>query len=1065
VGPLGEVYYVDRGSQRIRVIVTSPFVRNANEVAVASPNGSEVWTFTKNGRHLRTTDATLGIVKYTFEYSTEGLLTAVVDVDGKKLTMTRDGAGKVSALIGPYGHTTTVTLDGNNQVASLKNPLNEMTELAMSPLGLLSEMKDARGGRHVYEYDASGRLTKDTNADGEFQVLGKADISPSGFEVSVTTAEGRIEKYAKATSGTGESQTRTYTDGTTSAFTWPNDGSHLSTSANGTVTTVKQMGDARFGVQSPLSALTEVKLPSGLTLKMERSNAVEYVNGLASKGIAKLVEAFSVNGDTATSTYTQSDRTFRTVSPEGRVFSATVNAQGRPATVKLPGITDTVMEYTPLGQLAAVAQGKRKLSFQYNGQGLPETVTDALGRVQKLEYNAATRVTALTLPGQRNMKVDTDATANVTGLTPPGKQTHSMGYTPNSKLASYMPPLASPGGQVNSTAYRYNKDGQLVEEVLPGNTSVTMAYEKDKGRLFSMTTSRTQVQYSYNTKGQLSSLTDVKGASLAMQYDGDLLTGVTFSGGQKGTVAYAYDSKFQVKEVKVNAQSIAYGYDKDGLVTSAGQLQVDRDEVTGFMKATTLGSVSSTMAYSPFGEMEKHEVSANGQSLYSESLAFDDLGRVVTKAETLQGVLTTSTYGYDEAGRLASVNTTGATNSTSSYQYDANGNRTQTTENGQATTATYDGEDRLQQSGNASYTFTPLGQLFEKVEGASTTRYTYDTVGALTQVTLPSGVVIDYVIDAAGRRVGKKLNGALQKGWLYESALRIIAETDGNGAVTARFVYATQSHSPDFMVSQGRTYRLVKDHLGSVRLVVDSVSGEVKQRIDYDAWGKVTADSNPGFQPFGFAGGLYDSDTNLTRFGARDYASGTGRWTAKDPIRFQGGDSNLYAYVRNSPQNGVDPNGLELRIAPSSRIAAWLTGRGAELYALEAAIERLNRPVCKCARDNLTGHKNWPWEGRNVELVVGDPVFPMAGASGFTDPVNGRIFLQWTTSSHAYAGTIAHEAGHLWWPYSGGADGEYNAKYGTTHTLSPQNYGASRACGASNKVQEGLGKELGCQCD
>ncbi len=143
------------------------------------------------------------------------------------------------------------------------------------------------------------------------------------------------------------------------------------------------------------------------------------------------------------------------------------------------------------------------------------------------------------------------------------------------------------------------------------------------------------------------------------------------------------------------------------------------------------------MAYSPFGEMEKHEVSANGQSLYSESLTFDDVGRIVSKAEAVQGVLTTSTYGYDEAGRLSTVNTTGATNATSSYQYDANGNRLQTTENGQATTSTYDGEDRLQKSGTASYTFTPLGQLFEKVEAASTTRYGYDTVGTLTHLTVP----------------------------------------------------------------------------------------------------------------------------------------------------------------------------------------------------------------------------------------------------------------------------------------------------------------------------------------
>ncbi|MFZ1827466.1 MAG: RHS repeat-associated core domain-containing protein [Candidatus Competibacteraceae bacterium] len=60
-------------------------------------------------------------------------------------------------------------------------------------------------------------------------------------------------------------------------------------------------------------------------------------------------------------------------------------------------------------------------------------------------------------------------------------------------------------------------------------------------------------------------------------------------------------------------------------------------------------------------------------------------------------------------------------------------------------------------------------------------------------------------------------------------------------------------------------------------------------------------DTNPGFQPFGFAGGLYDQDTGLVRFGARDYDPETGRWTAKDPILFAGGDANLFAYVAAIP--------------------------------------------------------------------------------------------------------------------------------------------------------------------
>jgi len=63
------------------------------------------------------------------------------------------------------------------------------------------------------------------------------------------------------------------------------------------------------------------------------------------------------------------------------------------------------------------------------------------------------------------------------------------------------------------------------------------------------------------------------------------------------------------------------------------------------------------------------------------------------------------------------------------------------------------------------------------------------------------------------------------------------------------------------------------------------------------------------FQPFGFAGDLYDQHTKLTRFGARDYDAETGRWTAKDPSGFKGRDTNLYRYTFGDPINFRDPKG------------------------------------------------------------------------------------------------------------------------------------------------------------
>ena len=62
---------------------------------------------------------------------------------------------------------------------------------------------------------------------------------------------------------------------------------------------------------------------------------------------------------------------------------------------------------------------------------------------------------------------------------------------------------------------------------------------------------------------------------------------------------------------------------------------------------------------------------------------------------------------------------------------------------------------------------------------------------------------------------------------------------------------------------------------------------------------------------FGFAGGIYDVDTGLVRFGARDYDPETGRWTAKDPTLFRGRDANLFRYVISDPVNSVDRTGLD----------------------------------------------------------------------------------------------------------------------------------------------------------
>jgi RHS repeat-associated protein len=271
---------------------------------------------------------------------------------------------------------------------------------------------------------------------------------------------------------------------------------------------------------------------------------------------------------------------------------------------------------------------------------------------------------------------------------------------------------------------------------------------------------------------------------------------------------------------------------------------------------------------------------------------------------------TTRAFTYDTAARLATVTTNGTL--TASYVYDDNGNRLSVTRPSGIESGTYDAQDRLISYGTATYGYTAVGDLRFKAVGTDTTFYRYDALGNLLQVSQPGGTQVQYLVDGLNRRIGKKVNGALVQGFLYQDQLHPVAELDGSGTVVSRFIYAG-ANSPAYMIKAGVTYRFVTDQLGSVRLVVNAADGTIAQRIDYDEYGVVTANSNPGFQPFGFAGGLYEAQTNLVRFGARDYDAQTGRWTAKDPLQFGAGDLNFYRYAADDPVNAIDPSGLSVQ--------------------------------------------------------------------------------------------------------------------------------------------------------
>ncbi len=888
---------------------------------MASADGRLLYQF-KKGLHAYTLDSLTGQAIYTFWYNDSGYLIRIIDIDGDVTTIERDANNQAVAIVAPYGQRTTLSLDANGYLASVTNPANESHQMVYSAEGLLTQYTDPRAQVTQYHYDEFGLFIKEVNPAGGGWTIERTELPDNNaYTITLTSGGGRVSSFTVENLGGGDlKRINTASDGTvTEILKQDNYDSVIRTiiRADGTITEIKEGYDPRFNYgtgQSSVPEKTTIKMPSGLSQIITTEKRVELTEDYGTyeaSMLTKVTDKVAINERTTTSVHDIAAKTMTTTSAAGRQSVSYLDDKGRVVKEQTSGLVDTHYHYDERGRLTEVIEGEgaeaRTITFGYDSQGHISHLTDALGRQVSFVYDAVGRVLTQTLTDGRQIQYSYDANGNVTAITPPGRPAHHFAYDKADLQAQYTPPAA--GLTTPETRYEYNLDKELTQIKRPDGQTVVFNYGATTGRLESVTLPNGQQSYAYDaTTGNLITMTAPDNSTLSYTYDGSLpLSEIWDNGAVKGKLSLTYDNDFRAIATHINdANTINYQYDADSLLTQAGDLTLTRDVQLGLLTATELGRIKTARTYSVFGEMASETAADDGNALYSTQYAYDKLGRITQKTETIEGVTQVDVYSYDDAGRLITVTQDGVM--TEQYSYDSNGNRltatTQATVNG-----SYDEQDRLTQYGDNSYTYTANGELLTKTSNGETTHYTYDVLGNLWAVQLPDGKQIDYVIDSRNRRIGKKVNGVLTQGFLYQGSLNPVAELDGNGNVITRFVYGTKANVPDYMVKGGNTYRILSNHLGSPRLVININDGSVIQRMNYDAFGNVTNDTNSGFQPFGFAGGIYDAETELVRFGARDYDAETGRWTAKDPILFDGGDSNLYGYVLDNPINFIDPNG------------------------------------------------------------------------------------------------------------------------------------------------------------
>lgn len=885
---------------------------------VVEDDGVVVYDFDSTGRITQTLLGLTGQIVQSFSYSSGKLSSITAQPGSRVTTFDRNLSGDWISITSPYGLVSSVTLDANGYLASITNPANETYEMTyVSSGGLLQSFEKPTGASSSFLYDAKGLLLKDTHSGGYFSELARIAESVSGKTQTLVSRMGRTTTVEH--NNAGKTGTTTYPDGSQISSQGNAGSNSAGESAFGFNRYFSWENHPRFGDTARSTRSTDVGF-GGYNRRTDIAHSVTLSNPSDPFSISTWTKTETVGSLVTSSSYDGLNRKWTTTTPLSRTFEITTDLYERPTELKRGNLTPTTLTYTD-DRLTQVDQGSRSTAYTYHsGNGQLATVTNSLSETTGYVYDSALRLSSVVLPDLRTVSYSYDSLGRLVSLTPPGRPAHEFAFNASELAETYEPPSLLPVPIVDTT-YGYNDDNQLTLITRPDGQTISLDYHATTGALTSVTTPAGVYGYTFGTNRVVQSLsTPVEFSNVLLSTGPHIHTHYVNSNSTSATLWQYYNAldttygwmTSEVLYVGSGTSTIAYEYNDDEQLKKAGNLTLSYNTPNGQLTGTAQGSATDAYTYNTFGEMLTYEAKYGSTVLFNETVTRDDMGRVVTKSQTINGVGTDADeYDFDSSGRITQNERNGIIVAT--YGYDSNSNRNSGVIGGVTTSATYDDQDRMNQYGLYDYVYNANGELQSKTHTltSAVTQYSYDVFGNLKQVVLPSsGGTITYEVDGLNRRIGRKLGSTVTRRYAYDNQNRLIAEINANGSLYRRYVYASKRNVPDYFVQGSTRYRIFSDHLGSPRVIVNTSNGTIMQKMDHDEFGRVRLDTSPGYTPIGFAGGMYDAATGLVRFGARDYDPETGRWTSKDPILFDGGDTNLYGYVTNDPVNWIDPSGL-----------------------------------------------------------------------------------------------------------------------------------------------------------
>ena len=707
--------------------------------------------------------------------------------------------------------------------------------------------------------------------------------------------------------------------------------SSLTENADGSWTFVRQHGDSySFSSSGVLTAVTD---RNGYATSLSYSggvlSAITSADGqsltVATNSSGQVTAITDPLGHETTYGYDSSGDLTSVTDSDGDEWQYGYNSVGDMTTLEDPDENITTTTFDSENRVLTQTQHSgAETQYAYSGDPFSGTggitlITDPDGDEEQQQYS------------------DGELTSLTKGYGTSGAQTWSYGYDP---LTGGLTSSENPNGK--TTTYTYDADGNMLtktdpsgdewewtynafDEVLsaedPDGVTTTNTYNSDGDLLTSSTpllngsgatigTQETQYsygnsslpgyptaienpddktsEYSYGSRGQLSSVTNPLGDESSFSYDADgrMLTAVSAKGNVSGcgcaasyTTTYTYNDLNEPLTISdPDGHETRYVYDDDGNLTT-------------LTKPDGSETVSS---YNDLGEVtEVQQKTASGTVTQMTSSGYDADGNLTSQTD---GNGDETTYSYNALGQESS--TTNPVSKTTSYTYDPDGSlATETTPDGATVSDSYNQDDELtgtSYSGGhpaaVSYGYDPDGRMTAMSDGTGSSSWTYNSLGQLTGTTNGAGQSVSYGYDLAGN-------------------------------ITSITYPGTAGHTVDYVYNDAGEESSVSDWLGN------------STSFHYDADGNLTSTVLPGQITDASS---YDDDDNLlstdvasTTIPTNPYTKLTYTYNADDQIGSET-DSGEPPAIDYSPGNtssfGYDQ-------------ANNLTGAGSGTQAFNAASE------------------------------------------------------------------------------------------------------------------------------